>query len=133
MYSMFSFGFIIVILFIIVSRIISEKGLKRLDAEQKSRLLDAFSFHRIFYLVPLLALLVLYTVLIRALNDAIPLLFVLFLMFMVLYIIGYNLLSYRKLKKIEMPKDYIFHFILARTISFFGILIFFSFLIIGMY
>ncbi len=54
------FGFIVLVVAVIISRIIMERALKLLGSDEKARLVDAFSGYRIYNYAAILILMVLY-------------------------------------------------------------------------
>ena len=116
-------GFIILLCYVALSRVISEKGLRRLQAEQKVKLLDSFSKMRMYYTIPPIVLLGFFFFLIYRFKE---LSFYWFWGFIVLIIAFQLVMTYiivKKLKSIDMPLEYIRKAIFARWIIFAGLII----------
>lgn len=116
-------GFVILLCCVTLSRVISEKGLRKLSAEQKVRLLDSFSKMRMYYTIPLIVLLGVFFFLEYQFKE---LSFYWFWGFMVLIIAFQLAMTYvivKKLKSINMPLEYIRKAIFARWIIFAGLIV----------
>lgn len=115
------FGFIALAVAIIVSRIIMERALKRLGSNEKARLVDAFSGYRIYNYAAILLLMVLFFASTRyfpRLNSTITAIF--FISFFVITGIV-SVLSYRKLKALNLPFYYIKSYLISLGIQYVGI------------
>src|SRR5438874_2437971 len=120
------FGIIALVIAIIISRIIMEKALKHLSSDEKARLVDAFSRYRIYNYAAVLVLMVLYlasTKYFLRFNFIITPLF--FISFLVVTSI-LSLLSYRKLKALNIPAGYIRSYLISLGIQYVGIGVLFA-------
>jgi hypothetical protein len=114
---------IIVVLFaaIVISRIITEKALKRLSAEDKARLVDSFSGYRILNSTLLLGIFIIWI----AATDFLPgwryTLTVIFVLSFLSVSAAISGLSYRKMKNLALPGDYIKSYLLGLAIQYLGV------------
>ena len=105
----------------LINRVLGERALKRLNAEQKARLLDSFSGYRIYGTMVLVILALFYF---AAAKTSPQLRFTLaraLFGLLVLSSIVTSLLSYLKLKSLEIPRDYMNNFLVRSCLSFVGL------------
>jgi hypothetical protein len=119
------FGFIVFVAAVIISRVIMERALKPLSSDEKVRLVDAFSGQRISRYVVMFALMIAYF---AATRYAPQLYNVSSLMYIVTLLVVTTVLSafsYRKLKSLDLPPDYIRSYLISLAIQYmgFGILV----------
>lgn len=115
---------------IIISRFISEKAMKALSPEKKVELIDLFSGNRKKSLILVFVLVAVFFGLVK-LNFIVLSYLTFIYAFLFLTILVVRLFSsYKKLIKYDFPSDFIKQFIIANSISFLGILIFFGFLVL---
>jgi|GEM_PF-3610914 len=124
------FGFIVFGVAAVANRVLAERALKRLDTEQKAGLIDAFAKHRIFHVVTVLILLIVYLVGLRAWPQLIVPIVYGVLILLVLTSIGNGVFSYLKLKKLSAPRNYVSNF-LVRSLALNSALLLLAF-ILGM-
>ncbi len=110
-------------------RAISERAMKILSEREKARLLDGFSNYRIFNLVGVVALAGLHFTLRAFVPNSYYASFPAFVGVLVLYLLFTSMLSYRKLKKLEISDSYINQFLLSTFVQYTGIFIFFGFML----
>ncbi|MBN2525751.1 MAG: hypothetical protein JXR76_05095 [Deltaproteobacteria bacterium] len=110
------FGFVILFLGIILGRILSEKAMGVLGADQKVRLMDAFSGVRKYSLLPLLAVLVAYVGLVQAgvLTGSLP--HAVFLIVLLVYLVASQIFVYRRLTRIGLPMACIRRFHMSQAV-----------------
>jgi hypothetical protein len=120
------FGVFAFIVAYFISRVIGERALKRLTTEEKAGLLDAFSGYRIFNMVIVFSLLFLVIAGDRFLPQLRATLWPAFMVLLALVLVTMSSLSYRKLKNLNMPADYIKSFLLSTGIQYLGILCLFT-------
>lgn len=108
---------------IMLSRFISEKGLKLLHENEKARLVDSLSRLRIFSIIPPLLIAAAYFVGLKFFKEQIMILVIIFLVLLISYTIGLNIISYQMLKKEGLPRVFIQYFIGSRLISTSGIIL----------
>lgn len=112
------FGFIVTYF---VGRVVSERALKRLSVEEKARLLDAFAGQRTYTIVVILGLFALFMLSDRLVTHPNLILAPAFVLLLIATMITLSVLSYRKLKSLGMPQDYIKSFWLSTLIQYIGI------------
>jgi hypothetical protein len=110
----------------IASRIIRERALKRLSIEQKAQLLDAFSGYRTYFMSAAVCLPLLYFVALRLWPGAQPVLAPMFFISFGLLLLIMSWLSFRKLKQISLPTDYIRSFLISSGLQYIGIAFLFA-------
>jgi len=117
----FTLYFLILIVSVVVSRIVSERALRQLSTEEKGTLLESFSSYRLYNTVVILGLVVAY---IAATNYYPRSYSMLTLIFIILFftISGtVSVLSYQKLRNLNMPSGYIKSFLISLAIQYAGV------------
>ncbi|MFN5707240.1 MAG: hypothetical protein ACK6DU_01260 [Planctomycetota bacterium] len=118
-------GFIVLLTGIILSRIINERGYRKLNAEQKIRLMDGFSTTRAYSMIPLLLLIAAFWFLNSETNIDKQILTAGYFGLLLVYIIARVVLNQRKIAQLELPGEYTRLFTLAQVVSFIGVAWFF--------
>ena len=113
--------FLILIVAIIVSRIVSERALKQLSIEEKGTLLDSFSGYRLYNTVVILGLFVVYFAATNYFPQSYSTLTLIFIVLFFTVSITISVLSYKKLKSLNMPADYIKSFLIGLGIQYAGV------------
>lgn len=117
----FTFSFIGLIVAIIVSRILSERAIKKLSNDEKGRLLDSFSSYRLYNTIVILGLFVVYFVATNYFPQSYSILTLIFIVLFFTVSITITVLSYKKLKSINMPDSYINNFLVSMVIQYAGV------------
>ena len=114
-------GFLIFIASVGISRWLNETAYRKLDSEQKLRLMDGFSGARAYAMIPLLVLIAIYVVLMS--RSSLDRKWVTGAYFVCLfaYLVVRVVLTQIKLTKLDMPRDYQWKFNIGQAISFAGI------------
>jgi len=114
---------------VLISRMISDKAIKNLDADKKAELVDSFTGNRKKYMILVFAMVVIFFGILKFnLLEINVLTFVCALIFlMILFVRLFSI--YKKLNQSNFPKDFIKNFLIANSISVLGIIIFFGFMI----
>src|SRR5437870_5662358 len=115
------FGFIALVVAVIISRVIMEKALKNLTPEEKSKLLDAFSGYRIYNYAAIMILMVLYFGALRYFPELISTVMPVFLISFLLVTGTVSILTYRKLRGLGLPAAYIKHYLMSLGVQYVGI------------
>lgn len=118
-------GFVALIGAIIVARIINEKGYRKLDSEEKLRLMDGFSRTRSYSMIPLLALIATFWLFSTQTNIDRRYLSIGYFGLLIVYMVARAFLNQRKLVELGLPADYRQTFTIAQGISFLGVAWFF--------
>lgn len=118
-------GFIVLLTGIILSRTINERGYRKLNAEQKIRLMDGFSTTRAYSMIPLLLLIAAFWFLNSETNIDKQILTAGYFGLLLVYIIARVVLNQRKIAQLELPGEYTRLFTLAQVVSFIGVAWFF--------
>jgi len=114
----------------IVSRLVRERALKRLSMEEKARLLDAFSGYRTYFMSAAVCLPLLYFIALKLWPSTRPLLTPIFFISFGLLLVTMSWLSFRKLKELNLPTDYIRGFLISSGLQYLGIAFLFAPLLI---
>jgi hypothetical protein len=117
------FGFIVAYF---IGRVISERALKRLNAEEKAKLLDAFAGYRTYSMVLVLCMVFIFIAGDRYLPHLRSTLSPIFMVLLTVALVTLSVLSYRKLKGLNMPADYIRSFLRSTCIQYIGIALLFA-------
>lgn len=115
------FGFIALAWAMVVNRILAQRALKRLSTEEKARLLDAFSKHRTNSVLVAFGLLLLFYVAGRISPGSYSMLAWVMLGLILFMSAVSTFVSFRKLKRLSMPKEYISNFLVRCVIYYAGI------------
>jgi hypothetical protein len=117
-------SFVILLVAIFLSRMISEKANKKLDQDKKAALIDVFSKDRIWTYGVLIGIVVLFFISLRfSLIDPFWA-YMIYIVILVAYIVLLAYYSYRKLKANDFPSFYIKSYILSSSLRLIGLLIF---------
>src|SRR5262245_15693218 len=120
MQDTFGIGLIALLFGVFAGRLINERGMRALTAEQKARFLDAFSAQRKYSLLPLIAIIVLSL----ALPGRIPF-WVLMSLFLG-YVCAIYFISIRKMHSIALPSSYIRSYTSGQGVQIGGLLFYFA-------
>ena len=118
-------GFVALLGAIVASRIISERGYRKLDADQKLRLMDGFSTSRAYSMIPLLLLIAAFWFLTSQTDLDKQYLTIGYFGLLAVYVIVCVILNQRKLTQLDLPTGYHRMFTMAQVVSFLGIAWFF--------
>jgi len=117
-------GIICYLVGIVVSRMISEKGLKALTDSEKASYLNAFSKFRMFSSLPVLAAGVIMILFIFFFPDYSVFSLLMFALLCIIYLVVLNIMMFIKLKTLNPPAEYRRYHILSRVIQYSGFLAF---------
>ncbi|MDX6614617.1 MAG: hypothetical protein QOD75_3803 [Blastocatellia bacterium] len=120
------FGLIALVAAVIISRVIMEKALKRLRPDEKAKLLDAFSGYRIYNYAVILILMVFYFGAMRYFPESASAIAPMFLILFLLVTITISVLSYRKLKGLGLPPQYVKNYLISLAVQYAGIAFLFA-------
>lgn len=110
----------------ILSRIINERGLKMLSADEKARLLDGFSTFRLFSSVAIIVVLGVLIVSDRFI-EGLPAGFSLAFPFAIISVLlTINFIGYKKLSTLDLPKEYVRNYLFSVFIQLIGIIFLFA-------
>jgi hypothetical protein len=102
----------------LINRILAEKALKPLTAEEKARLLDSFSGYRIYSMVIVVVLAIGFFVASKAAADIRPTVTWGIFGFVVVWFIGTLVFSYAKMKRLNVARGYVNNFLLRSGLQF---------------
>lgn len=116
------FGLIVFVAAVIISRVaVMERALKRLDPGDKARLIDGFSGFRTYYYTSALILVVLFFASNRYFPEFHSIITPAFIISFLAMICVVTVLSYRKLKALHMPYDYVRSYLIGSCLQYVGI------------
>ena len=115
-------SFLILIVTIVISRIVGERALKQLTTEEKGTLLDSFSSYRLYNTFVSLGLVVAYFVFADYVWQSSATLALIFIILFFTISATISIFSYRKLKSLNMPDNYIKSFLIRIGIQYVGLL-----------
>lgn len=119
-------GMVVFMVLLISSRILGERALSGLTKEEKLRLLDGFSRHRAYVLVPMFGLLLLTLVALQAMPSRARDIARLDLLFTVLMMGVIHVVMMRKLDALSLPRAYVRRWLVARALNLVGVVILFG-------
>lgn len=117
-------GFLAFIFALLINRVLAERALRLLTAEQKAALLDSFSVFRTYGTFMVALLVVVFIIVTQALPARRLELVRLFFVAIVLSQIARTAWSYSRLNKLGVPKSYVSSFLLRCVIYFSGLTVF---------
>lgn len=117
-------GIMVLLLAVIASRFVSEKATRFLSDEQKTALMEGFSKYRIFFMVPIILVILFYYTGMKLFPHLRAQVTLACVALLVLYVIVTNGLMIKKLRDLKMPAEYTRWFLLARVILYASLAIF---------
>ena len=118
-------GFIALLVAIVISRFINERGYRALEPDQKLRLMDGFSATRMYSMVPLLVLVAAFWFLVTKTDVNKQVVTIAYFGLLAIYVVVRTILNQKKLTTLEMPQQYRRSFMIAQAISLVGFAWFF--------
>ena len=118
-------GFIVLLVAVVISRSINERGNRTLKPDEKLRLMDGFSATRMYSMVPLLALVAAFWFLLTKTEVNKRVVTMCYFGLLALYVVVRTILNQKKLTTLEMPQQYRRSFMIAQAISLVGVAWFF--------
>ena len=118
-------GFIALLVAIVISRFINERGYRTLEPDQKLRLMDGFSATRMYSMVPLLVLVAAFWFLVTKTDVNKQVVTIAYFGLLAIYVVVRTILNQKKLTTLEMPQQYRRSFMIAQAISLVGFAWFF--------
>ena len=114
-------GFVVFFVCVIASRIINERGYRKLDSDAKLRLMDGFSKTRAFSMIPLLLLIGVYYYMMTQTDVSKPLLNTAYFGLLILFVVVQSIINQKKLTQLDMPAGYRRSFTISQIVSFVGV------------
>lgn len=113
----FQLYFVVFFVAVIASRILSSRALKLLSPDQKASLVDAFSGLRAYSLIPLVAIMAAYFILMQHPVMSFQALTILYLVAFVAYIAWNFWFTRRRLRTLDLPRAYLNRIGIARGLQ----------------
>jgi hypothetical protein len=118
-------GVVAILVAIVISRIVNERGYRQLTPEEKLRLMDGFSRSRAFSMLPALGIIGAYWLLLTKTAMSRHFLTVAYFGALVVYVVLHGVYNQRKMAQLDLPASYRKNYLLSQAISFAGIAWFF--------
>ncbi|WP_343632819.1 hypothetical protein [Fluviicola sp.] len=123
-------GLFSMLLIILVSRVLSNNALKKLDKEKKVELLDLFSGKAVYTYIALI-LIIGFFYACNKLELFSPMInVVIYVCLITLYIVLAAFRSYRILKNNDFPEFYISNYLFTTSLRIVGLVVFFAFMVL---
>lgn len=116
----FILAFVVLLVFILISRMISEKATKKLEPDKKAALIDVFSKDRIWTLGALIVIFVFYFVSIKYTLLDFYWTNILYVIALLIYFLVVSVYSFKKLKEHNFPVFYIQAYLLSGALRLAG-------------
>lgn len=117
-------GFIILLVSVVISRIITAKALKSLSTEKKADMIDKFSSFSAYGMIPIVIIICVYLLLSRyTAIDPNTMMWVYFGILLLLITIT-QIYTFKKLKEMDLDSGYMRRYITAKVISTSGFAVF---------
>jgi TRAP-type uncharacterized transport system fused permease subunit len=126
MYNIQAIGVISFLALIFLSRFYHEKGMSALNPDEKVKLLDSFSNMRKYYLIPIMFLIGVFYVVKPYLSEHYLVSFFTLLAAILIFALIVSIVSYRKVKRLSLNKEYMKHYYISRAILYIGVIILFT-------
>ncbi len=100
---------------IIISRIINERAMKKLTADEKVKLIDGFSGLRLYSIIPIVVVIGLFVVLNRYSTLSSITVFVIYISLLLFIVFALQMVVHKKLLSLEFPKSYLKMYHISRV------------------
>ncbi|MCK6591091.1 MAG: hypothetical protein L6Q76_26360 [Polyangiaceae bacterium] len=117
-------GILALLLCVMGSRWIHERGYSALDSATKVRFVDAFSKLRVFAYLPVIALVVVMFITTKYFASGGLELIIFFLLLTIAIMAGMSAYVFIKIVRIGLPRRYVHHYLGARALTFLGSVLF---------
>ncbi len=117
-------GMLVVLGSVVVARIIQERAFRKLEPEQKVRVMDAFSGLRMYSMLPLFVLLGVFLVTLRYARHLLVELQAAFFVLLLVHMVVMHVLIRRRLAAAKLPPVYARRLLLSRHVAQIGLLLF---------
>lgn len=117
----FEIAFVVLLVTVVLGRIISEKALRSLSAEQKASLVDAFSRQRAYGLIPLVMLIAGYFALLNYATVSPRLISIAYWLALLAYLVWNFWFTRARLATLHLPPSFLTQFGIARAVQYIGV------------
>jgi hypothetical protein len=124
-------GYLALLVAIVISRFINEKGYRVLKDDEKLRLMDGFSKTRAYSMIPVLILIGGYYLLMTKSSLDRRLITVIYFSLLIAFVLLRSIMNQKKMKSLNLPAEYRKCFTISQIISLIGVAWFF-FAVFGM-
>lgn len=109
---------------IVISRVVSEKALRFLNTAQKDALMEGFSSFRIYFMLPVIIVIGLFYAGVSLYPELKGQVTLAAFALLLVYVITTNTLVFRKMKALNLPREYTHRIIFARLILYVSLCVF---------
>jgi hypothetical protein len=120
----FMIGFVLILVTVFAARVISNRALKKLDQEQKAKLVDLFSGDNFLAYGILIGILVLFFLSLRNEWLDATMTYIIYFVAILSYMLILSYRSYQKLKRNKIPDHYIRAYIISSAVRVLGLVVF---------
>jgi len=115
---------------ILASRFLNEKANRHLDEQARSALIDVFAGFRFQFLIPIVIIILSFFLLIKLYPDLYRTISLVYFGLLVVYMVITNIITFRKMKALELPRSYTRAFIASKAVMYAGLGVFVYFVAI---
>lgn len=124
------FAIIFFVITILVSRFLNEKANRHLDEQARSALIDVFAGFRFQFLIPIIVIILSFFLFIKLYPDSYRTISLIYFGLLVVYMAGTNIITFRKMKALDLPLSYTRTFIASKAVMYAGLGVFVYFVAI---
>lgn len=124
------FAIIFFVITILASRFLNEKANRHLDEQARSALIDIFAEFRIQFLIPIVVIILSFFLFIKLYPDRYRTISFAYFGLLVVYLAGTNIITFRKMKALDLPRSYTRTFIASKAVMYAGLGVFVYFVAI---
>ncbi|HPB82004.1 MAG TPA: hypothetical protein PK200_08185 [Spirochaetota bacterium] len=124
------FAIIFFVITILVSRFLNEKANRHLDEQARSALIDVFAGFRFQFLIPIVVIILSFFLFIKLYPDRYRTISLIYFGLLVVYMAGTNIITFRKMKALDLPLAYTRTFIASKAVMYAGLGVFVYFVAI---
>lgn len=124
------FAIIFFVITILVSRFLNEKANRHLDEQARSALIDVFAGFRFQFLIPIVVIILSFFLFIKLYPDRYRTISLIYFGLLVVYMAGTNIITFRKMKALDLPLSYTRTFIASKAVMYAGLGVFVYFVAI---
>lgn len=124
-------AFALFLLAVVAGRLLGNRALAQLTAEEKARLLDAFARQRVFTILVLAVILGAYVLASKARPEVAGTLAAAFFGALILYIVVFGIITHRRIQSLQLPAGYVRGFVASQVVQYAGVALLFGVLIAG--
>ena len=124
------FAIVFFVMTILASRFLNEKANRHLDEQARSALIDVFAGFRFQFLIPIVIIILSFFLFIKLYPESYRAISLIYFGLLVIYMAVTNIITFRKMKVLELPQSYTRTFIASKAIMYAGLGVFVYFVAI---